>query len=274
MGAGVQHGRDGGRGIPANGDHSIHAFRIRFASGFEVLAPSSAPRTLRGKQGLVIIDEAAFVESLKELLKAALAFLMRGGQVFVCSTHNGAENDFNVPVQDVLGGRLPYHHLHIDFDKALQEGLYQRICLVTGQEWSPETEARWRQEIIDFYGDGADEELFCVPSLGSGAWLPGPLIEARMTADAPILRWELPPDFLQEVELIRLRRVALFMADVIEALKMLDPNCQHGLGFDFARVADLSVLWLFALDKMMRRRTALVIEMRRIPYREQSWSRR
>ena len=36
-----------------SGDRSIQAFRIRFASGFEILALSSAPRTLRGKQVMV-----------------------------------------------------------------------------------------------------------------------------------------------------------------------------------------------------------------------------
>ena len=167
----------------------IQAFRIRFASGFEILALSSAPRTLRGKQGLLIIDEAAFVDSLKELLKAGLAFLMWGGQVVVCSTHNGTENEFNVQVQDILAGRSKFERMHIDFDEALLDGLYQRICLVTNKQWSPEAEAQWRQDIIDFYGDGADEELFCVPSMGSGAWLTAPLIEARMTlspAEAPI----------------------------------------------------------------------------------------
>ena len=151
-----------------SGDRSIQAFRIRFDSGFEIVALSSAPRTLRGKQGLVIIDEAAFVDSLKELLKAALAFLMWGGQVIVCSTHNGVDNEFNVLVQDILGGRRKGAHTRIDFDQALHQGLYQRICLVTGKEWSPESEAAWRQDIIDFYGDGADEELFCIPALGSG----------------------------------------------------------------------------------------------------------
>ncbi len=97
----------------------IQAFRIRFASGFEIMALSSAPRGLRGKQGVVIIDEAAFVDNLKELLKAALAFLMWGGQVVVCSTHDGAENDFNQAVQDILSGRSKYAHLRIDFDQAL-----------------------------------------------------------------------------------------------------------------------------------------------------------
>ena len=43
---------------------AINAFRIKFASGFEIMALSSAPRGLRGKQGVVIIDEAAFVDQL------------------------------------------------------------------------------------------------------------------------------------------------------------------------------------------------------------------
>ena len=129
-----------------NIDRFIQAFRIRFASGFEIGARSSAPRTLRGKQGVVIIDEAAFVDSLKELIKAAMAFLMWGGQVVVCSTHNGTENEFNVQIQDILTGRLPYEHRRIDLDDALKDGLYERICLVTGKEWTVEAAAEWRQD--------------------------------------------------------------------------------------------------------------------------------
>ncbi|MEX2480211.1 MAG: terminase family protein [Gammaproteobacteria bacterium] len=251
------------------GDRAIQAFRIRFASGFEVLALSSAPRTLRGKQGLVIIDEAAFVDSLKELLKAALAFLMWGGQVVVCSTHNGSENHFNELVQDILGGRSKYDHMRIDFDQALMEGLYQRICLVTGAEWTAESEAAWRQDIIDFYGEAADEELFCVPALGSGAWLSGPLIEARMTADAPILRLELPPDFLQRPELERQSLLAPFMEELEAALDGLDLAPLYAFGFDFARVADLSVGKLLSIEKPLRRRSALTFELRGVPGDEQ-----
>ena len=99
---------------------------------------SSAPRGLRGKQGVVIIDEAAFVDQLAELLKAALAFLMWGGQVVVCSTHDGAENPFNQAIQDILSGRSKYALRRSDFDQALNEGLYQRIALVTGKTWTPE----------------------------------------------------------------------------------------------------------------------------------------
>ncbi|MER8964481.1 terminase family protein [Mesorhizobium sp. M0808] len=259
---------------PAHPDETrqIKAFRIQFASGFEILALSSAPRTLRGKQGLVIIDEAAFVDSLKELLKAALANLMWGGQVVVCSTHNGADNEFNVQVQDILGGRSKYSHLKIDFDQALLEGLYERICLVTGREWSPEAEAQWRQDIIDFYGDGADEELFCVPSMGSGAWLTSPLIEARMTLmpeEAPVIRIDLPLDFLHRPELERRHLMSPHLDAIKEALDGLDENRQHAFGYDPARKADPAVMTLLSIDKVLRRKSNLTVELRNVPFQEQ-----
>lgn len=251
------------------GDKSIQAFRIRFASGFEIVALSSAPRSLRGKQGLVIIDEAAFVDSLAELLKAALAFLMWGGQVVVCSTHDGTGNPFNQAIQEILAGRSNYAHMRIDFDEALKQGLYQRICLVTGKEWSPEAEAEWRQEIIDFYGDGADEELFCIPSKGSGAWLSAPLIEARMNEPGKVLRLELPGDYLQLDRVRRAHLMAPFMEELEAALSGLSMDPHYAAGFDFGRVADLSVLPLLAIEKNLTRREALCIEMRNVPGDEQ-----
>jgi len=252
-----------------DGDKSIQAFRIRFASGFEIVALSSAPRTLRGKQGLVIIDEAAFVDHLKELLKAALAFLMWGGQVVVCSTHDGTENEFNVQIQEILGGRSKFQHMSIDFDQALEEGLYQRICLVSGQEWTPEKEAEWRQEIIDFYGDGADEELFCIPSRGSGSWLTAPLIESRMNLDGPVLELALPVDYLQRGPVERASLMAPFMEQLEGQLDALDLELQYAFGFDFARVADLSVGTLLAIEKNLNRSEALTFELRGVPGDEQ-----
>ncbi|SOC20665.1 hypothetical protein [Rhodobacter maris] len=247
----------------------IQAFRIRFASGFEILALSSAPRGLRGKQGAVIIDEAAFVDSLPELLKSALAFLMWGGQVVVCSTHNGTDNPFNQTIQDILAGRKSYQHLRIDFDTALRDGLFQRICLVTGETWTPEAEAEWRQKIISDYGDGADEELFCIPTQGTGAWLPAPLIEARMTAEAPVLRLELPANYMQMNHLEQAILLAPFMKQLADAVGTLDPRPHYALGFDFGRVADLSTLSLLAIEQRLKRREALSIEMRNVPGKEQ-----
>ncbi|MFN3971257.1 MAG: terminase large subunit domain-containing protein [Gemmobacter sp.] len=248
---------------------AINAFRIKFASGFEIMALSSAPRGLRGKQGVVIIDEAAFVDQLSELLKAALAFLMWGGQVVVCSTHDGADNAFNQAVQDILSGRSKFTHLRIDFDQALREGLYQRISLVTGKDWSPEVEAEWRQSIIDFYGDGAEEELFCVPSLSSGSWLPAPLIEARMTVRTPVLRLELPKDFLHRDRVSRDALVAPFMEELAAQLEALDLTPHFALGSDFGRYVDLSTGSLMAIEARLKRREVLAFELRNVPGDEQ-----
>ncbi|MBO9419166.1 hypothetical protein J7481_06640 [Labrenzia sp. R4_2] len=247
----------------------IQAFRIRFASGFEILALSSAPRSLRGKQGVVIIDEAAFVDQLAELLKAALAFLMWGGQVVVCSTHDGSENDFNIAVQDILAGRSKYAHLRVDLDDALKDGLFERICLVQGTDWSAEGEAAFRQDIIDFYGEGADEELFCIPAMGSGTWLAAPLIEARMMAEAPVLRLDLPRDFLHRDRLAQRVLVAPFREELDAVLADLDQSPLYAFGFDFGRVSDLTVGCLLAMDRTLTRREVLSFELRGVPGEEQ-----
>jgi phage FluMu gp28-like protein len=230
----------------------IKAFRIQFASGFEILALSSAPRSLRGKQGCVIIDEAAFVDSLAELLKAALAFLMWGGQVVVVSTHNGTANPFNELCQDILKGRKPFTHMRVDFDQALQEGLYQRICLVTGHEWSPEAEAQWRDEIRAFYGDAAEEELDCVPAQGSGVFLSAAMIEERMF-DAPVL----------EIE--------AWIADYLDPVirQTIDPNLQSGFGMDVGRYRDLSIIAPMQLLRTLKRVVPFIVELDRVPFAQQ-----
>ena len=69
----------------------ILTYMIRFPkSGFKIQALSSRPSNLRGLQGDVVIDEAAFHESLEELLKAALALTMWGNKVRLISTHTTA----------------------------------------------------------------------------------------------------------------------------------------------------------------------------------------
>lgn len=250
-------------------DKAINAYRIKFASGFEIMALSSAPRGLRGKQGCVIVDEAAFVDDLAALLKAAMAFTMWGGQVVVCSTHLGVENEFNVQIQDILGGRSDFAHMSITLDQALEEGLFRRIALVTGQEWTPAAEAHWREGVINRYRDNADEELYCVPSMSSGAWLPAPLIEARMTVQTPVLRLELPPDYMFRSRLEQASLMAPFMEALRAQLAVLDLTPHFAFGFDFARVADLTAGSLMAIEQRLKRREVLAFELRNVPGVEQ-----
>lgn len=247
----------------------IQAFRINFDSGFEIVALTSRPRSLRGRQGYVIIDEAAFHDDLKELMKAALALLMWGGKVMVISTHDGADNPFNQYIQDIRAGRLKYGLLRIDFDDALRDGLYKRICLTLGKEWSPQAEAAWRAEIIEFYGDGADEELFCHPRQGGGKYLTGLLVESRMI-DSPVFRFKCADEFVHESEESRKRTVQEWCEEHLgPVLRTLDAQQQHFFGEDFGRNGDLTSLFPMQLLQNLTRRVPFVVELRNVPFAQQ-----
>jgi phage FluMu gp28-like protein len=53
-------------------EKDILVYRIKFASGHEIVALSSRPANLRGKQGRVVIDKAAIHPDRPGLLRAAL----------------------------------------------------------------------------------------------------------------------------------------------------------------------------------------------------------
>ena len=176
-------------------DRDITVYRIRFASGFNVWGLPSEARSLRSKQGRVIIDEAAFVDDLPELMKAAFALLMWGGSVSILSTHNGEENPFNELLKEIRSGERNYSLHRTTLDDAIADGLFKTICKRANppRVWSREAEEAWRAGIIADYGDGADEELFCIPNRSSGAYLTATMIEACM-GDAPVLTWTPPAD--------------------------------------------------------------------------------
>lgn len=251
-------------------EREIKAFRIDFASGHKILALSNRPSNLRGKQGRVIIDEAAFVEDLPELLKAALALLMWGGQVIIISTHDGAENPFNELIQDVRAGNLPYSLHRITLDDALSAGLYRRICRVTKQDWTPEAEEAWRADLIKTYGDGADEELFCIPRQSSGAYLTTGMIEACMEA-VPVLTWTPPAgDFVDWPLPVAERYTKGWIAEQLEPLlSSLPKDRAHFCGVDFGRSGDLSVFWPATEEQDLRLVPPFVLELRNCPHRTQ-----
>ena len=152
----------------------IHAFRIVFASGHEILAMTSAPRAFRskGRPGdLAIVDEAAFVDDLGEVLKAAMAFRVWGGRAHVISTHNGEANAFAALCRDLREGARPGSLHRITLNEALAQGLFRKIVEAQGQPWAAEAEAAWEAGMRAEYGTHAGEELDCIPAAGGGAWL-------------------------------------------------------------------------------------------------------
>jgi phage FluMu gp28-like protein len=246
------------------------AYRIRYSSGHKIVALSSRPSNLRGKQGRAVIDEAAFHDDLKGLLKAALAFTMWGGCVRVMSTHNGATSTFNELVNEIRAGRRPYSLHRITLDEAIADGLYHRICVKLGRPWSSAGEADWRTKIYDEYGEEADEELRCVPRASGGAFLSSVLIEGRMREGAPVIRWEMPAEFAGRPETERTRVAQEFCAERIAPhLERLDAAARSFVGEDFGRSGDLTVIWPLQITRNTVRRTPFVIELRNIPFRQQ-----
>lgn len=252
-----------------NDDKAIKTYTIRFASGFRVVALSSRPANLRGKQGIVVIDEAAFHGQLEELLKAALALLIWGGKVRVISTHDGDQNPFNELVNEIRSGKRKGSVHRTTFKEAVAQGLYHRVCLRSGATWSAEAEDKWVQDVYAFYGDAAAEELDVIPSQGSGSWLPSALIEARMFT-APVLRKTCPPGFERMPDAARFLEFQEWLElEVASHLEALDPKLAGVFGQDFGRSGDLTVMVPAQIEQNLRRRVPFTVELRNTPHRQQ-----
>jgi phage FluMu gp28-like protein len=254
----------------ADADRNIKTYTIKFPSGFRIVALSSRPSNLRGRQGIIVIDEAAFHEQLKQLLKAALAMLIWGGQVHVISTHNGDDNPFNELVTDIRAGRRAGTVHRVDFQEAVADGLYQRVCMRLGKPWTPEGEAEWKAGVYSFYGDGASEELDCIPSNGSGAWLSRALIENRMSADTPVLRWACKAGFELLSDHIRAAECRDWLeGQMLPLLERLPAEAQSFDGEDFGRSGDLTVHVPLIQHQNLVRRVPFTVELRNVPFRQQ-----
>lgn len=251
-------------------DEGIQAYRVRFASGFEIKALSSKPRSLRGQQGVVIIDEAAFHDDLEGLLKAAFALLMWGGKVIVISTHEGSENTFNEYITLNKEKRRNDAVIRITFDQALRDGLFMRICQVKGEPWSPRAEAEWRAKIYKTYGPGADEELRVIPERGGGRYFSRAMLEACADKTAPVLRYTPPEDFLTIGEEQRRKHCQDWIREELApALKALHPSLRCALGNDFALTSDLSIFVPIQITERLGRKVPFTVEMRGVPYEQQ-----
>ncbi len=251
----------------------ILTYMIRFPnSSFKIQALSSRPSNLRGLQGDVVIDEAAFHESLDELLKAAMALTMWGARVRIISTHNGVDNLFNQYIQEAREGRKDYSVHRITLDDAIADGLYKRICYVTGQVWSPEAEKKWRDDLYRNAPskEDADEEYGCIPKKSGGAYIPHALIELAMVRGIPILTFEAPEDFLSRAAWLRESEINTWCEEHLKPLlNALNERSRYSFGEDFARRGDLTCFTLLEITEDLQKREAFRVELRNMPYQQQ-----
>ncbi|WP_323780123.1 hypothetical protein [Thalassovita sp.] len=251
----------------------ITAYRVTFNSGFRVEALSSNPANIRGLQGVVVIDEAAFHKNVREVIDAVNALLIWGGKVRVISTHNGVLNAFNELIREAKAGKNPFKVHFIPFSKAVENGLYQRVCLMRGKEWSQDAQDKWEAQIRSSYGSrtaAMRQELDAIPAEMEGAALTRVQIEAVMASGIPVERWAQGDDFKNAPDEERIRKAKDWCETTLKpVLKRLDENRQHFMGEDFARSGDVTDIVIYELGEDLVRRVKLVVELRNIPFDQQ-----
>lgn len=254
----------------------IKTFEVSFPrTGKRVVALSSRPTNLRGKQGNIVLDEAAFAPDLAGLLKAAMAMLLWGNRVKIISTHNGVENPFAQLIEEVQAGKRPGSVHHIPFKRAVGDGLYRRVCLRRGKPWTQAGEDEWVTAAYGFYGADAEEELDAIPAKSGGRYLSLALLAERMTVPAgdprcTIVRGEWDDSFAWQHEDVRRFAIAGWIAEhLAPVLRRLNPLNRHAFGLDFARSAHLTVMVVGEQDSELVKRPRLQLELRNCPFSSQ-----
>ena len=243
----------------------IKAFRIDFASRSKILALSSRPRSIRGKQGKVTIDEAAFHDDLDGLITAAMAMLIWGGRVRILSSHNGEDNPFNLLLKDCRAGKLPYSLHGTTLTTALDAGLFERIQLVMGARLKEKTRAEWEAKIRANYGDRAAEELDCIPRMGSGVYIPRTIVERCMEDGIPLIHYRKPAEWMLNER--RLEEADTWIRDTLKpVIDSLPTDRRSVLGQDFGRSGDLSDILVLQRESQSRWRAGFLLELRNIPF--------
>jgi phage FluMu gp28-like protein len=251
----------------------ISAYRVRFRSGFNVVALSSRPANIRGLQGIVVIDEAAFHQNVAAVLDAVNALLIWGGKIRIISSHNGEDNPFNNVIKDTRKGQYNYSIHHIPFSLAVKNGLHERVCLMRG--WTPSEEGKqaWLDKIIKSYGPRAearDEELEAIPRKSSGAYFPRSLIQLAQDDGVPTVTWSQPEAWYLDKE--RMAQAKIWVREILAPLLgLLDPKKRTVFGQDFGRDGDLSVITVSQEERPAQWRAAFMLELRRIPFDVQKY---
>lgn len=251
----------------------ITSYRIRFASGFHITALSSRPASIRGLQGIVIIDEAAFHTNVQAVLDACLALIIWGGKIRIISTHNGDKNPFNQLIRDTRAGLYAFKILHVTFDDAVANGLYERVCLIKGWKPSADGKREWYNRVRGAYGANKAamaEELDAIAREGSGVAIPGILIERAMKEVRPVLRLSLDAEFAAKNPKYRKSWCEAWIKQHLDPLLAeLDKKKKHYFGEDYARHADFSVFGPLSEEDFLTLRVPFLIELHNVPARQQ-----
>lgn len=252
-------------------DKDITAYRITFASGAEIMGLPGVSRSLRSKQGNVVIDEAAFFDDFNSVLQAAKALVMWGGRIRVISTHNGEDNPFNQLIKDIRSGKETEWSLHrITFREAMAQGLYKRICLTSGREWTEQADKEFLEKMYRIYGDNPDEELDVIPRSSNGRYFSRGLLDF-CTAEKEsfdIRRLECSDSFLHKSEARKDAEItSFFNQEIAPVLGCIES--QVFFGNDFGRSGDLTTYYISEEIGRTSLSVRMIIELHNVPFEQQ-----
>lgn len=252
-------------------EKSITTYRITFSSGAEIMGLPGVSRSLRSKQGNVVIDEAAFFDDLDSVLQAAKALVMWGGRIRVISTHNGDDNPFNILITNIRSGKEKEWSLHrITFREAMAQGLYKRICLKKGRKWTPEADKEFMDKMYRIYGDNPDEELDVIPRASGDRYFGRGLLD-HATADADsydMRRLECSDSFLHKNESFKNREIEKFFNQEVRPVLGALEGQVFG-GNDFGRSGDLTTYWFAEEVSKTQLAVRLIVEIKNAPFEQQ-----
>lgn len=154
-----------------------------------------------------------------------------------------------------------------DIDEAIKDGLYKRICKISGVDWNKTAEKEWLKNLIKDYGDAYEEELYCIPSRNGEKYFNRSLLETVINKDIEVFRFSEKDDFIYKSESERYKRILEYFNQV----KYIFQNVKNEtvLGEDFGRSGDLTVLWFESIIDNNISATLCVIELRNITFSNQ-----
>lgn len=176
-------------------------------NGNRISGLSSNPRALRGKDGLIILDEVALHEQQEDLLRAAQGCVIQRGKLWLLSTHNGPATLFYQLAREAEAGKKDWSHHCVTLVDAVAQGYARKFAPgKTDEEFIESVRRSCLSE------EAFGQEFMCKPlSLAA-------LIAAEQY-DALAL-WDVP--------------------------EQLDPSVSYRplyVGIDVGRTHDLTVLW-------------------------------
>lgn len=253
--------------IDPDDNEAVQVRRVRFPNGRSIYAVPTRPAVLRGKKGRVTLDEASSNEYLRECLAAAPSpSFWKTGQISLISTHKGQLNEFNQIVEEVRSGAKKGNLHTIPLKRAIEEGIYRKVCQTNRIEWTEAEQDEWEEEVRSDYAGNEGNELDCLPSADGGAFFTSEMVRG-CAKQGKIVRWNVEPSFAKQTPERQLTALQKWFTDNIAPLLPWIKGKTY-IGGDFGRSSDLSAFAVM-VQKQDEVSTPLLLEIRNCPFEVQ-----